>query len=270
LSKVRERETIGGFFVLSNGKKIAGLSYNNNDLSGTLTFDNKDDRPSFEDFLQAFSENNWAAFVEKFIDDFEGPGRSIDYELDDFEEFIEGNSEGCEYEANLQPDFVIFNFGRKQEKLLFIGDDKYKYKNEIIEKPDILKELKKYITCGIEDSSNNINKNIIIDDVNSLFTAEQIIKLKKIYDEGPSDATEFESAIYLNKSIIIFSQEDIPGKRYTIRVEKRIYKKSKPDSSETIEAFTIKNGDNKNNLSTFKKALTTYIQNGGSPLDFKV
>jgi len=42
LSKVRERETMDGQYLLSNGKMVDGVSYNNNDLSGTLEFLNND------------------------------------------------------------------------------------------------------------------------------------------------------------------------------------------------------------------------------------
>jgi hypothetical protein len=57
-------------------------------------------------------------------------------------------------------------------------------------------------------------------DADSLFTAEQIIKLKKIFDERSSDATEFEKAIHLNKANVIFSQEDFPRKNMQFVLKK--------------------------------------------------
>jgi len=212
LSKVRERETMDGQYLLSNGKKIEGVSYNNNDLSGTLEFFNNDEDPSSEEFIKAFSQNNWASFVEESIDKFEGPGRSIDYELEDFDEFIEGNSEGCEYEANIEPDYLIFNFGKNQEKLIFDGKSNYKYDGEVIAKVDLLKILNHYIASESPEASNKTDLSTVPEDIDVLFTVEQIRQLKKTFEnmltDEDAEVTEFESAIFSNKSAVIFAQED--------------------------------------------------------------
>lgn len=278
LSKVRERETMDGQYLLSNGKKIEGVSYNNNDLSGTLEFFNNDEEPSSEDFIRAFNENNWAIFVEESIDKFEGPGRSIDYELDDFEEFIEGNSEGCEYEANMDPDYLIFNFGKKQEKFVFDGKGNYKYGSELIKKVTLLEILNNHIAGESPEADDKTSNNINSVDVNTLFTVEQLRQLKTIFEnmltDEDAEVTEFESAIVSNKSAVIFAQEDPKARddeeKFIIRVEERTYKKTEIKSSSTISKFSILFGNKNEDFTDFKKAISTYFQSGGSPLDFKV
>jgi hypothetical protein len=278
LSKVREREKMNGQYLLSNGKKVEGVSYNNNDLSGTLEFFNNDDEPSSEEFIRAFNENNWAIFVEESIDKFEGPGRSIDYELDDFEEFIDGNSEGCDYEANIEPDYLIFNFEGKQEKFVFDGRGNYKYDGEVITKSDLLKILSNYIASESPEASNTTSDNLVPIDIDILFTVEQIRRLKTIFEkmliDEDAEVTEFESAIVSNKSAVIFSQEDPQAlddaEKFIIRVEERTYKKTEIKSSSTISKFSILFGNKNEDLTEFKKAISTYFQSGGSPSDFKV
>ena len=277
LSKVREREKMSGQYLLQNGKRIQGVSYNNNDLSGTLEFFNNDDDLSSEEFLQAFKENNWTSFVEQSIDKFQGPGRSIDYELDDFEEFIEGNSDGCEYDANIEPDYLIFNFEDNYEKFVFDGNGNYKYKGEVLNKADLLKILGKYIVsesqeaCGTPSNTGSV-------DVDSLFTVDTIHDLRTLFERMLNDEdleiNEFESAIVSNKSVAIFPQEDPQAlddaEQYIIRLEERIYKKTEVKSSSTITKFNILYSDKDADLTEFKKALSAYIQIGGSHLDFKI
>jgi len=278
LSKVRERETMDGQYLLSNGKMVEGVSYNNNDLSGTLEFFNNDEDPSSEEFIRAFSENNWATFVEESIDKFEGPGRSIDYELDDFEEFIEGNSEGCDYEANIEPDYLIFNFGGKQEKLEFDGIGNYSYDGEVIAKVNLLKILNNYIVSESSQANNKTSDSAVPVDMDSLFTVEQIRQLKIIFEnmltDEDAEVTEFESAIVSNKSAVIFAQEDPQAlddaEKFIIRVEERTYKKTEIKSSSTISKFSILFGNKNEDFTEFKKAISTYFQSGGSPSDFKV
>lgn len=278
LSKVRERETMDGQYLLSNGKMVEGVSYNNNDLSGTLEFFNNDEDPSSEEFIRAFSENNWATFVEESIDKFEGPGRSIDYELDDFEEFIEGNSEGCDYEANIEPDYLIFNFGGKQEKLVFDGKGNYSYDGEVIAKVNLLKILNNYIVSESPQANNKTSNSAVPVDIDILFTVEQIRQLKTIFEnmltDEDAEVTEFESAIVSNKSAVIFAQEDPQAlddaEKFIIRVEERTYKKTEIKSSSTISKFSILFGNKNEDFTEFKKAISTYFQSGGSPSDFKV
>jgi len=277
LSKVREREKMSGQYLLQNGKRIQGVSYNNNDLSGTLEFFNNDDDLSSEEFLQAFKENNWTSFVEQSIDKFQGPGRSIDYEFDDFDEFIEGNSDGCEYDANIEPDYLIFNFEGNHEKFVFDGNGNYKYKGEVLNKADLLKILGKYIvsesqeTCSTPSNTGSV-------DVDSLFTVDTIHDLRTLFERMLNDEdleiNEFESAIVSNKSVAIFPQEDPQAlddaEQYIIRLEERIYKKTEVKSSSTITKFNILYSDKDADLTEFKKALSAYIQIGGSHLDFKI
>lgn len=277
LSKVRERETMDGQYILSNGKKVKGVSYNNSDLSGTLEFFNNDDEPSSEEFLQAFSQNNWVIFVEQGIDKFQGPGRSIDYEYEDFIEFIEGNSAGCEYEAGIEPDYLIFNFEGNQEKIIFIGDGNYKYKNEVIKKVTLLETLSKFIDVESPEVSITLSNTVTPVDLDSLFSDEKIRQLKSIFEKMLSDVdieiTEFESTIISNRSVVIFPQEDpqalSDAEKFIIRLEERIYKKNEIKSSSTIAKFNIPYSNKNEDLVEFKKALATYIQIGGSSLDLK-
>ena len=142
LSKIREREKINGVYVFSNGKKKNGFSFNNNDLSGELHFSNLNGVP-LNEFYEAFKTNEWTTYVEQFIDNFEGPGRSIDYEFNDYEEFIEGNSDGCDYDANIEPTALIFYFGEEKMELIRFEDDKYKCHNIVTHKPELLEMLNK-------------------------------------------------------------------------------------------------------------------------------
>lgn len=141
LADIRERETINGTYVLENGDEEDGVAYNNNDLSGKIKFSNFDGDAPLSELVAALSENDWEQYVRQFIDNFEGPGRSIDYELDEFDEFQEGDSDGCDYEATENPAQITINSTDSSIVLALAGDGVYEHGKEMIKKTDLLKAL---------------------------------------------------------------------------------------------------------------------------------
>jgi len=269
LNKIWERETVDGEYIFSKGKKKKGIAHNNNSLSGFLEFSSNTEDLSLGEFLRGFKVNEWASYVEQSIDNFEGPGKSIDYEFDDFEEFIEGNSQGCDYEANIEPSTLIFNFTESEEVFTFNGSSGYKFRDTEIQKSELIKIISKVITDDYENVSIDIREDHQSVNIDSIFTDEQVIVLKKLFDQEPSELNDFESEIASSRSAKIFSQEDDdPAIQYIIRVEHGLYKKTKFDHSETIETFNIKQGVKREALTEFKRALEKYIQSGGSITDF--
>lgn len=141
LTDIRERETVNGTYVLEDGEEEEGVAYNNNDLSGNINFSASDADVPLAEFVAALSENDWEQYVRQYIDNFEGPGRSIDYELDDFEEFQEGDSDGCDYEACQDPTTITIATSNDSIVLSLADEGVYKHEKEIIKKSDLLKAL---------------------------------------------------------------------------------------------------------------------------------
>lgn len=142
LSDIRERETVNGTYILESGEEEDGVAYNNNDLSGKVNFSYSDGDAPLSELVAALNDNDWVQYVRQFIDNFEGPGRSIDYELDEFDEFQEGDSDGCDYEASEDPALITINLSDSSIVLSLAGDGVYEYGKELIKKSDLLKALK--------------------------------------------------------------------------------------------------------------------------------
>jgi predicted DNA-binding WGR domain protein len=142
LSEIRERETVNGTYILENGEEEDGVAYNNNDLSGKIKFSFSDDDAPLSDFVAALNDNDWVPYVRQFIDNFEGPGRSVDYELDEFDEFQEGDSDGCDYEACDDPAMITIHLSDSSIVLSLADDGVYKCGKELIKKSDLLKAFK--------------------------------------------------------------------------------------------------------------------------------
>jgi len=145
LYKIWEKETMPGTFFFEDGTSKEGYSYNNNMLSGTIDFSNEEYSIPIKDFIQSFKNNEWTQFISDSIDNFDGTGKSIDYEFDDFENFEEGNSEGCEWEANKDPNKIILYFGEKKFVLQLEYSNCYLNNKTKYTKEEILDMIKKSV-----------------------------------------------------------------------------------------------------------------------------
>ena len=76
--------------------------------------------------------------VEESIGNFDGQGKSIDHDEDEFESFEEGDSEGCEYETKMDPSEISFHFGDKEIKFIANYDNLYENKDIKYTKENII------------------------------------------------------------------------------------------------------------------------------------
>jgi len=140
-ARIGERESMSGTYFFEDGTSRAGGSYNNNVLNGSIEFSNNEDSISLNEFLQGLKDQNWTQHVIDSIDNFDGEGKSIDYDEDEFERYEEGNSDGCEYDVEQDPSTISFYFGDKEIEFKN-GDNSYIYKNIFYSKEDIANLLK--------------------------------------------------------------------------------------------------------------------------------
>ena len=145
LYKIWEKETMPGTFFFEDGTSKEGYSYNNNMLSGTIDFSNEEYSIPIKDFIQSFKNNEWTQFISDSIDNFDGTGKSIDYDFDDFENFEEGNSEECEWEANKDPNEIILYFGKMKFALQYENSNCYLNNKTKYTKEEILDIIKKSV-----------------------------------------------------------------------------------------------------------------------------
>ena len=141
LRKVREIETMTANYFFEDGTEKEGNSYNNNYLSGDIYFsdieaENEDLNNwgpfPMKDFIASFMENSWTQFMDESIDNFTGEGKSIDYDYDEFEDYEELDSEGCEWDADDHEPNSITLFFDKSELTLDSDSDAGTYKNNEI------------------------------------------------------------------------------------------------------------------------------------------
>jgi len=147
--RVGEKETMNGTYHFEDGTSEEGCSYNNNNLSGTINFSNEETRVAFEhmpisEFIDGLKDENWASQVSRSIDNFEGEGSSIDYDEDEFESFEEDDSEGCDYDANIDPTTISFHFKDKEIQFDLSDDNLYEFKGAKYTKDDIVKLVKHF------------------------------------------------------------------------------------------------------------------------------
>ena len=145
LYKIWEKETMPGTFFFEDGTSKEGYSYNNNMLSGTIDFSNEEYSIPIKDFIQSFKNNEWTQFISDSIDNFDGTGKSIDYDFDDFENFEEGNSEECEWEANKDPNEIILYFGKMKFARQYENSNCYLNNKTKYTKEEILDIIKKSV-----------------------------------------------------------------------------------------------------------------------------
>ena len=142
--RVGEKETMNGTYHFEDGTSEEGCSYNNNYLSGTINFSNDEDHIPISEFLEGLKDENWASQVSRSIDNFEGEGSSIDYDQDEFESFEEGDSDGCDYDANIDPTSISFHFKDKEIQFDLSDDNLYEFKGAKYTKDDIVKLVKHF------------------------------------------------------------------------------------------------------------------------------
>ena len=114
LSKISERENAWGEYTFEDGSTKEGGAYLNNVLSGTIDFPNQDGEVTFKDFIDRLKDNEWTQYIDEFIDNFEGPGKSIDYDEDEFEDWSHHDTVDCDYDAKKDPSEIYFYFGDKK------------------------------------------------------------------------------------------------------------------------------------------------------------
>jgi hypothetical protein len=238
-------------------------------LSGHIEFHDENELLTLQDFLVGFRDNKWENYIEQSIDSFEGPGKSIEYEYADFEEYIPGNSEGCEYETSNSPTYLELNLSNgKSCKFNLDSMGNYKYENFTIEKNTLIDFFNSVIELdSIKISDNKFEKTLEVD-INSIFSNLELKKLKAIFDGEPNDTNEFNSEVNQQTSVKIFSQEGTKPKFYFIQIQRGLYKKNKIDRFESIKEFQIEVGVHSRVLNEFRKVLEKYIICGGSKSDF--
>ena len=83
----------------------------------------------------------FAFVIREFIDNFEGPGKSIDYEEDEFENWEHIDTFDCDYDAKQDPSTISFYFGDKIVTF-DISVNSYDNKNITYTKENIIELLK--------------------------------------------------------------------------------------------------------------------------------
>ena len=136
LNKISEREDALGTYTFKDGTSKEGGAYLNNVLSGTIDFPNEDG--GFKDFIERLEDNEWTQYIREFIDNFSGPGKSIDYEEDEFENWEHIDTFDCEYDANKEPIEINLYFGAKEIKFIMNYDNLYENKDIKYTKEDII------------------------------------------------------------------------------------------------------------------------------------
>ena len=145
LYKISEREDATGTYTFKDGTSKEGGAYLNNALSGTIDFPNLDG--GFKDFIERLEDNEWTQYISEFIDNFEGPGKSIDYEEDEFENWEHIDTVDCEYDANKDPSTLSFYFGDKIVTF-DIKDNLYVSKNITYTKENIIDLVNSLVSDG--------------------------------------------------------------------------------------------------------------------------
>ena len=144
LSKISERENAWGEYTFEDGSTKEGGAYLNNVLSGTIDFPNQDGEVTFKDFIDRLKDNEWTQYIEEFIDNFEGPGKSIDYDEDEFENWEHHDTSDCDYDAKKDPSEIYFYFDDKKVTFKNTGN-LYVHENISLTKENIL-DLVTYLT----------------------------------------------------------------------------------------------------------------------------
>ena len=92
---IMRNESVTGKYTMEGGEEAEGSAVNKTKVSGEVAF--KEDGDHDFSQLVEFLSGCWDE-IEEF-DSFEGHGVSTEYEMEDFENFEEGDSAGCDYEG---------------------------------------------------------------------------------------------------------------------------------------------------------------------------
>ena len=141
--RISEKETMPGTFFFEDGTSKEGYSYNNNVINGSIEFSNNEDSIPITDFIEGLKDGDWGHVEESFYN-FDGEGKSIDYDEDEFESFEEGDSDGCDYDANIDPTSINFHFKDKEIQFDLSDDNLYELKGVKYTKDDIIKLVKHF------------------------------------------------------------------------------------------------------------------------------
>ena len=142
LHKISEREDATGTYTFEDGTTKEGGAYLNNMLSGTIDFPNEDG--NFKDFIERLDDNEWTQYIREFIDNFSGPGKSIDYEEDEFENWEHIDTVDCEYDANKEPTEIYLYFGDEEIQFNLNNENLYEFKDSKNSKNDIIELVKNF------------------------------------------------------------------------------------------------------------------------------
>ena len=141
--RISEKETMPGTFFFEDGTSKEGYSYNNNVINGSIEFSNNEDSIPITDFIEGLKDGDWGHVEESFYN-FDGEGKSIDYDEDEFESFEEGDSDGCDYDAYIDPTTISFHFKDKEIQFDLSDDNLYEFKGAKYTKDDIIKLVKHF------------------------------------------------------------------------------------------------------------------------------
>lgn len=86
-------ETMPGEFTLEDGKKVEGKALYISKVSGEIEIKSKED---YDLFVEACEEESMSMLADFFYD-FDGYGVENKYEIDEYNNFEEYDSEGCEF-----------------------------------------------------------------------------------------------------------------------------------------------------------------------------
>jgi len=142
LYNIQEKETMEATYNFEDGSSKEGFSYNYNSLSGTIDFSDEDYSIPIKDFIESFISNEWSQFIADSIDNFDGVGKSIEYDFDDFEDCEEENSVDCEWDANQDPKEIILHYEKGELKFNYEDTDCYINNNKKYNKEEILSIIK--------------------------------------------------------------------------------------------------------------------------------
>ena len=146
LSKISEKETMFGIFHFKKGKSKEGWSVNNNALSGSLPFTQDSSGIPISEFIERIMDNEWTQYIPDYIDNFEGQGKSIDYEFEDFESYDEGNTDDCEYDADQDPSQISIFFAKSKIDLMLDAENQYSADDVQFTREQILSIVKSIIS----------------------------------------------------------------------------------------------------------------------------
>ena len=88
-------------------------------------------------------DGDWGHVEESFYN-FDGEGKSIDYDEDEFESFEEGDSEGCEFDTKIDPAEISLYFGDEKIHFNLIDESLYEFKDSKYSKDDIIELVKNF------------------------------------------------------------------------------------------------------------------------------